>query len=175
MIIADFGVSASNPSLINPSTNAKTYFPALTLSTPSISDATGQLVFPSGYNGQRVKVVLAGDITTGDSINSTIVLQANTGTLSSPVYTTLALAAYATVAAETFPWFMVAEFEGTTAANSIGGSFTAYMNNTRVEQVLSTQLIVDPNLGFGLVAYVRFSAGNAGNAASLHQFQILSE
>jgi hypothetical protein len=176
MIIADFGVSAANPSVLSLATNVKTNFMAPGLSTPSATDATGQLTLPSGFNGQRLKVVLAGDITTGDVLNSTIYLRANTGTLLAPVYQDIAFAPHVADPAGTFPWFIVAEFEGTTASLRIGGDFEAVMDNSMVQQILSTKLSgYDINTGLGLVAAVRFSTANPGNSASLYQFQILSE
>jgi hypothetical protein len=176
MIIADFGVSVASPSVLSLSTNVKTNFTAPGLSTPSATDATGQLTLPSGYGGQRVKAVLAGDITTGDSLNSTIYLRANTGTLLAPVYQDIAFAPHVPDGAGTFPWFIVVEFEGTTASLRIGGDFKAVMDNSMVQQILSTKLSgYDINTGLGLVAAVRFSIPDVANSASLYQFQLLSE
>ena len=130
----------------------------------------------SGFNGQFLKVVLAGDITTADAYTATITLQAQTGPVLTPVYTTLAFSSQNPGMAKAFPWFMVVEFEGTTVSG-LGGRFYGSMNNSLIPlSVLSSTLVgADPNAGFGLVVNVKFGTGDSGNSASLYQFQLISE
>jgi hypothetical protein len=119
MILSDFGVTGTNPSVISMAgtssfqlTNPK-YFPRpsanLTVprvldpqtgslviaTTPNATNATGQLNYngPSGQNllnGQMVRIRAVGNISTIINTTAIITLQANTGSLSSPSYVTIA-------------------------------------------------------------------------------------
>jgi hypothetical protein len=104
MLLADFQVSALNPSVIGPPpagvfrANGLHYFARTTgqlgvaPSTPSATNATGQLQLPGSAANvgteQIVRVRCAGF--NGNGSAATIALYVNTGTITSPTYTAIA-------------------------------------------------------------------------------------
>src|SRR5260370_10111428 len=97
-VIADFGVSGLFPSNVGGVGAAVKYFPRLSSTigaaptTPSASNATGQLVVKglNELNGQLFKVKVAGDVLLTGGGNYNVVLYANTGTVTSPIYLAIA-------------------------------------------------------------------------------------
>src|SRR5437879_4324795 len=107
-VIADFGVSGLFPSNVGGVGTAVKYFPRLLASsigaaslTPSATNATGQLVVKglNQLNGQLFKVKVAGDVLpfTGGGNSYNVVLYANTGTVTSPIYLAIASTSIITV------------------------------------------------------------------------------
>jgi hypothetical protein len=200
MLVSDFSVSGQFPSkLTTPGTSA-VYFPrpGLTPATPTATNATGQLTLPvvqtwSVTNGIRLRVIASGTLTTGAaSIATTITIQANTGTLLSPAYTTLMTAANTPGAAGTSAWELEAHLV-------VGGGVLPAPSPSQVPvtQITTGQLvgfyfgsingalvdlaIIPPTTnpatwgGAGFVANITFGTGNAANAAALSEFEVLGD
>jgi len=204
-VLADFQVNGANPSIVGGlGNNVEKYFPRLLGTSigvqsvaPSAASAAGQLVVPAfnELNGQRFKVVLAGDVLdfTGGTTFS-VNLSANTGTVASPVYTIIATTG-AVGAANTarFAFAMEINLFGTTASGLVGG----WYNSTTVAPATGTstvkaqgptsafpivtndftkgQAIPGAGIVFGLVASVNFATSVAQNSASLYQFQVIAD
>jgi hypothetical protein len=196
-VLADFQVSGRFPSVAtNPSTGPSTgqfYFPRLlgaSIGTqsvsPSATSAAGQLAVP-GYNvlnGQIFNVKAAGEFgsDTGDPSGFvTIALFANTGTVTSPIYTSIASIAGVPSFASAEPWSINATLVGTTNSGLCGGTYTATVGGVKSGTSGQNTTVVLSNidfssaLPFGLVMGVKFGTGDASNKASLFQFQITQE
>jgi hypothetical protein len=195
-VIGDFQSNGVSPSVVSTLSTAQQYFPR-TLGTsigvqsvaPSATSAAGQLSVPgnSSLNGQRFSVLIGGSVVAGagdSSTNVTITLRANTGTISSPSYTTIAstgavaLNPVADGVAENF--FMLVDLFGTTATGIVSGTQQSTLSTTRVAAGALTADLSGINFGnavpFGLVVGVAFSVAQtaAPNVATLNQFQIVS-
>ena len=147
-------------------------------------------------NGQLITITSAGDFEVGAGgacPSVTIDIVANTGTLVSPTWTVIATTGAVTAQTNTglfYPWFLRAQFNGTTASGIIQGVQSGSVDNTnstpasgRLTNTLSglnfnpTQqsgaVSGLPNAPvFGLAVRVTFSVSEPGNSANLYQFSI---
>lgn len=200
-VLADFQVNGLNPSVIGGTGVAIKYFPRLLGSAigvqsvaPSATSAAGQLVPPAfnELNGRTFKVQAAGTVLpfTGGG-TYTVSLQANTGTVASPSYTTIASTGAITLASATPVNFMLdVTLMGNTAVGKLDGYYQGSTNGAlavtggtaqrEIDAALSglnfgTGLTSSGNQGvpFGLVVGVTFSVSLAQNSASLYQFQVI--
>jgi hypothetical protein len=201
-VLADFQVNGLNPSVVGGTGVTIKYFPRLLgsaigvqSSTPSATSAAGQLVIPAfnELNGQLFKVKIAGStLTFTGSTTFDVQVAVNTGTVSSPTYTTIARTG-AVGAASTLKNAFALEINlyGTTDSGLVagwydsmtilpGGTMTAKAqaaldNPFPVQNInFGSGLTAGGNQGvpFGLVVGVVFATSIAGNSASLYQFQV---
>jgi hypothetical protein len=162
-VFADFQCSWSNPSVIaTPQTSLK-YFPkpfgpsiVVSNSTPSATNATGQLAVPGNneVNGFQFHVKLGGTLSTPAAGLITISLQANTATVANPSYTTLAtFTANPGNVNPSFPWFMDVVLQGVTTVNTNGsvivvtttlhGYYNAFVNNVLANPSTANQVLTN--------------------------------
>lgn len=194
-----FGVNGLNPTKVGGTGVAIKYFPRLLGSsigavptTPSATNPAGMLVVPAGavYNGQQLNVVATGNFgnDTGDPSGTVnIQLQAVTGSLASPVYTTLASTGALTPSALGIinNWALDVVLYADDQSGILGGSFSAYQNGALVNSTPKSNSSTvsgismnagNPNLGqgaaYGLVVGVTFGTSDASNKASMFQFQV---
>lgn len=197
--LTQYQVNGSNPSTVGGSGigTSIAYFPNLpgpsigvANTTPSASSAKGQLLVPGSnrLNGQQFHVLAAGNFEVGaggGSATVTLTLQANTGTVTTPVYTTIAAStAYAAEALDGvfYPFSMDVTIEGDSQSALIQGTQTIYIDNTinRAGTVLNSTLSgLLPATGafaneppFGLVLGITFGTSETGNSANLFRFSI---
>lgn len=159
--------------------------------TPSSTNAFGQLPVrgDNEFNGQRFIVEASGDFQVGNGgacPSVTFDLQANTGTITTPVYTTIATSGAVTAQTNTnvaYPWAVAVTITGTTAAGTISGTQTWVVDNTvGVSNGALTSVLSGLNfLGggalnnlpvFGLVMRVTFSVSEPGNKANMYLFTV---
>lgn len=204
-VIQDFGVNGSFPSTVGGLGSTIKYFGRnvafnagaswTSPLVPSTTNAKGLMLVPGDnkLNGQPFDVVASGDFTPGAAAGSetvTLVIQAVTGTLASPVYTTLASSgAFAPgVDGIAYNFLLKASLLGSNNSGIVGGVQLSLVNNTySAAAALANSLTgisfgvsgTSPNqvpgaLGgpFGLVVGVTFSGSNALNAANLYQFSL---
>lgn len=193
-VINDFAVNGTFPATISTLGTSTVYFPRLLGASigvesvaPSATSAKGQLVVPGNneLNGQNFQVRIGGSIVGGaaaPSTNATIILRANTGTETTPVYTTIASTGAVALnplldgVAENFT--MTVTLFGTTASGIVQGNQTSQLSTTVVATSALTANLSGINFGnanpFGLVIGVTFSVASTGaaNVATLNQFQI---
>lgn len=199
-VIADFGVSGSFPAAVGGAGTAIKYFPRLlgpsigvAPSTPSATNAAGQLVLPAfnELNGQLFKVKIVGDVldfTAGTTYN--VVLYANTGTVATPVYTALASTGAVGAANTARAAFALdVNIFGSSLSGTTAGLLGGYYNSVTITpagvQTMKAQAALDASLTginfnnggqvqgvVGLVVGVTFATSVAQNAANLYQFQI---
>lgn len=193
-VINDFQVNGLFPSILGGSSTSQLYFPRLLGSSigvqsvaPSATSAAGQLVVPGNneLNGQIFTVRAAGNFgsDTGDASGTvTIALFANTGTVTSPIYTSIATTgAVVPGFASAEPWALIATLQGDTTSGLCGGSYTAYVGGQKAGSSgqNTTVALNGINFGnaipFGLVVGVQFGTASATNKAALYQFQITQE
>ena len=164
--------------------------------TPNANNATGQLAIhgDNTLNGQRFLVEASGNYEVGSGGACPSVrfdLQANTGTLIAPIYTTIATSGLVTAQSNTnqfYPWAMAVTITGDTQSGTISGTQTWVLDNTvsanngALTAVLAglnfnpTQNVPavngQPNAPvFGLVMRVTFSVSEPGNSANMFMFQ----
>jgi hypothetical protein len=187
-IVNDFQVNGLFPSVVSANVSTVQYFPRLLGTSigvqsvaPSATSAAGQLVIPGNneLNGQWFTVNLVASFLDGSgdpSATAKLSLYANTGTVTSPVYTLLgssttsapALAGAQDIGLK-FTMF------GTTQSGVLQGTYSGSQNGNAVAGTEITNL-TGINFGLaiplGLVAAATFSSANASNKASLYQFQI---
>lgn len=189
---ANFQVNGANPSTVGGTGTAAKYFTAPSRNftsgvstTPSSSSAVGQLSVPGNgeLNGQTFFVTASGDFEVGSGgacPSVTIDIQANTGTLTSPTYTTIITSGAITAQNLTgtlYSWFLEGQMSGTTASGILSGIQYGSIDNTARAQIALTSALSGLNFGssspvFGLVARVTFSVSEAGNLANLYQFNL---
>lgn len=207
--VLDFGVNGFNPSKVGGTGTAIKYFPRplpgygnqgqggpgnAFPSTPSTSSAVGALFLPAQnvYNGQEFNIVAVGSVgsDTGDPSGTVnIQLQAVTGTLSAPVYTTIA---QTSALAPTFPaaesWMLDVVLFGDSDSGRLQGFYEAMLANvlvnSAVPKAIDAQISgLDFNLGnpslqqgavLGFVVGVTFGTSDATNKAKLYEFTIES-
>jgi len=213
MVLADWGATGQNPSKVATSASATpVYFPRLQYqalsngqaggptgfpglqapATPTASSAVGQLIIPGSQYapaavGQRLRMIASGTVTTFASYTYEVIVQLNTGSVSSVAYTSLADTGTVTSgAAGTFPWVLEAHFSigsaasAPTAANiagfymGAGGTSTAstLVDLTAIPTTAGNAVVMGVS---GLVVNVQFGTGHAGNAATLNEFVILGD
>ena len=209
-VIQDFGVNGAFPSTVGGTGTAIKYFGRnaafaagatwTSPATPSSTSAAGALIVPGDLklNGQLMDISVAGSFKPSSAITSSetvsIVLQAVTGTLAAPVYTTIASSgAFAPGVDGIFYNFSFdVELQGNNDSGIVGGFYTMTVNNgssgnpTKNNVALDNSLtgIVFGNLTnanaqpsslggpFGLVVGVTFSQSDAANSAKLYEFSI---
>lgn len=194
-VINDFQVSGLFPSVVSAAVSTAQYFPRLLGTSigvqsvaPSATSAAGQLVIPgnSELENQWTTVLIAGQAVAGAAAGSatvTVLVRANTGTVTSPSYTTIAslttqaLAPIADGVSNNFGFRI--QLLGSTASGTVGGNYTALYNNTpKASGALDAQLSgisLASATPFGLVVSATFSSATAGNVAKLTQFQIIAD
>ena len=190
--IANYSINGANPSTVGGTGTAAKYFPNLpgpsigaSNLTPSATNAAGQLLVPGSnrLNGQKFNVLASGNFvvgTGGGSSTVTLTLSANTGTVASPTYTTIAAStAYASEALDGvyYPFLIDVTVQGDTLSGIIQGTQTIYIDNSinRAATALNSTLsglnfATEPP--FGLVLSVTFGTSVAGNSANLYRFSI---
>lgn len=193
--VLDFGVNGAHPSTVGGTGTAVKYFPRLigpsigmAPTTPSSTSALGALFLPghNAFNNQLFEMFVAG--TTGPESgdpSGTVSVQvyAVTGTLTAPVYTSIAtIAAVAPLVAAAQSWAIKLNLFGSTGSGTLGGNYVPYKNGVQGTSATTTTVIsgLDFNLGnpglngavVGLVVGVTFGTSDATNTAKLYQFTI---
>lgn len=194
-ILTNYLNNGSVGSTVGGTGTAIKYFPNITgpsigvaPSTPSATSAVGQMEVPGSnrLNGQIFEVVASGNFLVGAGSGSTTVniqLQANTGTRTSPTYTTIAQSGVVhpeALAATYYPWFIDCVLEGDTLSGIVQGTQFVMVDSV-VEQawLTLTNSLTGIAFGganepaFGLVVGITFGTSNAANAANLYAFQLL--
>jgi hypothetical protein len=184
-VLADFQVNSLNPAKVSGTGTGDFYFPRpngslfVTPTTPSASSAAGQLAYPgeSELNGQEAQIVAAGSATTSQSSTVILTLLANTGTVATPAYTTLATVTTGAIATTSISWFLKAHVTVNTISKQLSGVYFGSANNVLVDwtAITATTNPVDPSttLPFGIVMKVSFGTGATANSANLYQLQVL--
>lgn len=194
-VVTNWQITGVNPVTVGGTGTAPKYFTvpsgnftAGPATTPNAANATGQLAVPGSnqLNGQRFKIVACGDFevgTGGACPNVTIDIVANIGTLVAPIYTVLATTG--AIVAQTavgifYPWYIVADVIGTTAAGTLGGTQAANVDNTVVAAAALTHTLSGLNFSgvspvFGLAVRTTFSVSESGNSANMYQFGIYQD
>lgn len=187
-VIQDFQVNGLFPSVVSANVSTVQYFPRFLGASigvqsvaPSATSAAGQLPVPGNniVNGQQFSVILGASFSDGSgdpSATATLSLYANTGTVTTPVYTLLGSATSAAPSlAGAQDIALKFELFGTTASGVLQGTYSGTKAGVAVSGTEITNLSgINFGLGlpFGLVAAATFSTANAGNKASLYQFQL---
>lgn len=196
-IFSNYQINGSNPVTVGGTGTTAKYFPQPSgnftsgvSTTPSSTNATGQLAVhgDNTVNGQLFYITAAGDFEVGNGgacPSVTIDIQANTGTLTSPTYTTIATTGAITAQTNTnllYPWFLQVVAVGTTGAGTLSGNFYGSVDNTNVNLTALSNVLSGldfsgatskiPGTVFGLVARVTFSVSEPGNKANLYQFSV---
>jgi len=200
-VIADFQVNGLNPSTVGGTGSTAKYFPRVLgtggpsggfSANPSSASAAGQLVVPAfgEAQGQQIRIKASGDVLpfTGGT-TFTIDIQANTGTVASPTYTTIMSTGAITLASATaVNWFLEGIVSGTNNVGAtpgqLNGFFWGNQNATAIAQAelsnpltgldfVKGQPLPTPGVVFGLVARVTFATSLAQNFARLYQFQVV--
>lgn len=199
-VVSNWQVNGANPSTVGGTGITAKYFLSPSgnftsgvapLSGPTSSVAYGQLPVrgDNEFNGQLFYIQAAGDFEVGPGgacPSVTFDLQANTGTLVSPTYTTIATSGAVTAQTNLntfYPWSMEVQLSGTTGAGTISGRQTWVLDNTvSVNSTALTSVLSGLDFSgatskvigtvFGLVMRVTFSVSEPGNLAHMYQFQI---
>jgi len=193
-VINDFAVNGLNPSTVGGTGTAVKYFPRLLGSSigvesvaPSATSSNGQLVVNgfSELNAQWFKVSIGGDVLSGvsdSSVTVEVALYANTAALgAAPSYTKLATtgALTAPLANTNFAFGLDVDLLGDTASGVVRGFQRGIFGANNIASASLTNNLSGINMGsqapFGLVVGVTFGSSDAGNAASLRQFQISAQ
>ena len=189
--IANYSINGANPSTVGGTGTAIKYFPNLpgpsinvANTTPSATNAAGQLLVPGNnqLNGQPFSVIAAGNILAGSgggSTTITVAIYANTGTVSSPTYSTLATGSFAAEVVDNvaYPFYIEAKLQGDTLSGIVMGTQFVLIDNV-IETVLAhtttalTGINFATNPPFGLVCGVTFGTSESGNSANLYRFSI---
>lgn len=168
--------------------------------TPSSSSFLGQLSVPGNgvFNGQKFTVTASGNVLFGAgeaSTTATIKVNANTGTIATPVIVDLLGTAvqFSNVALDGvyLPWTVSLTFQGDTQSGIVGVYYSAMVNGTLTAPTHVAALTGinfngqgsaagvgstgAANYAFGLAAGIQFGASNSGNSANLFQFQLFAE
>lgn len=195
--LTQYSINGANPSTVGGTGTAAKYFPNLpgpsigvANLTPSATSAAGQLLVPGSnrLNGQPFHVFAAGNFEVGaggGSATVTLTLSANTGTVSTPIYTTIAAStAYAAEALDGvfYPFLIDVSIEGDSQSGLIQGTQTIQIDNTANRagtQLVSSLAGILPATGafageppFGLVLSVTFGTSEVGNSANLFRFSV---
>lgn len=199
-VFANLQVNGSNPSTVGGTGITAKYFPGPSgnftsgvATSPSSSNATFQVPVKGDnqLNGQQFYITASGDFQVGPfgaCPSVTIDIQANTGTLVSPTYTTIATTGAITTQTNlntAYPWFLQAVVSGTTASGILTGVQYGSVDNTAVAQVALSNTLSGldfsgvtskiPGTVFGIVARVTFSVSETGNIARLYQLTASAE
>jgi hypothetical protein len=188
----NYSVNGAFQSTVGGSGTSRQFFPSLPGPSigvanlvPSSTNAKGQLPVPGSnkLNGQPFIVNVAGWISSDPSIacpSVTIDLVANTGTIASPTYTTIA--STGAVVAGNFDqdqFWIRCDFLGDTLSGLLTGRYFATFNGTAQNSTpKATTNLTGINMGseppFGLLVGVTFSVSGAKNLASLSNFSLES-
>ena len=197
-VFANYQINGANPVSVGGTGVTAKYFSAPSGNftsgvsvSPSSTNAQGQLPVrgDNELNGQRFTIQASGDFEVGNGgacPSVTFDLQANTGTIIAPVYTTIATSGAVTAQANTnllYPWAMTVSVTGTTGAGTISGTQTWVVDNTvstsngALTNVLSGlnffgNALYPGSPVFGLVMRVTFSVSEPGNKANMYSFQL---
>jgi hypothetical protein len=204
--VLDFGVNGQFGSKVGGLGTTVKYFPrplgpsiGVAPSTPSANSAVGALLLPAAnvFNGQLFDVIASGYIgsDSGDpSGTATVQLYAVTGTISAPVYTSIATTGAITPFFAIEPWTISASLVGasvppvspvTTFNGLLVGNYQASTRGTATTLTIVTTVIagLDFNVGnvllaqgavMGFVVGVTFGTSDATNKATLTEFTIES-
>jgi hypothetical protein len=170
MILADYQVNGLFPSKVATAGASAVYFPRtfgsqfnVAPSTPTTTNATGQLNLPGSQygpevNGMRLRAVASGSLYSGASQTVTVTMQINTGTLTSVAYTTMATASQATFTGRA-SWLLEAHFvigslstTGFTSDNATSGFQANFGSPANVVQGQLSGLYTAAMNGAGLAA-----------------------
>jgi hypothetical protein len=161
-------------------------------STPSTTSAVGSLFLPAAnvYNAQQLNLIASGTTgaDTGDpSANVTISVQAVTGSLTAPVYTTIASAGGGTLGFPQGlePWTFDIILIGDSGSGLLTGFYSSILGATVKTPALLDNLVFGLNFAsgnpalqqgavLGFVVGVTFGTSDASNKASLTEFTIES-
>jgi hypothetical protein len=189
-VLNNYQISGAFPSTVGGVGSTAKYFPApsgqigVTGSTPSATSAAGQLLVPGNnrLNAQIFEVYAAGNFEVGSGgacPSVTIDIQANTGTVASPSYHTLATSGAITTQnldGVFYPWYFKLELEGDSASGLLQGRYVGAVNDVLIASTIIGSTLSGLNFAtepvFGLVARVTFSVSEAGNSANMYQFLI---
>ncbi len=204
--VLDFGVNGLTPSKVGGTGTAVKYFPrplpgwagaagagpgGSLPTTPSSTSPVGALWLPAQnvFNGQQFSVMAGGSFgsDTGDPSGTvTIQLYAVTGSLASPVYTSIATTGAMTPTfAAAQPWGLQAELLGDNDSGQLTGAYQAYKGASVTAPTIITTVLTGLNFNagnsalqqgavLGFVVGVTFGTSDATNKASLYQFGIES-
>ena len=197
--IVNYSINGANPSTVGGTGTSIKYFPNLpgpsigvANVTPSATSAAGQMLVPGSnrLNGQPFHVCASGNFEVGaggGSATVTIALRANTGTVTTPVYTTIATStAYAAEALDGvfYPFDFDVKIQGDSQSALIQGQQTVLIDNSvnvAATALTSSLFGLLPATGafageppFGLVLGITFGTSEVGNSANLFAFSINS-
>lgn len=199
--VLDFGVNGQFGSKVGGLGTTVKYFPrplgpsiGVAPSTPSATSAVGALFLPAQnvFNGQDFTIIAAGSLgsDSGDPSGTiTVQVYAVTGSLTSPVYTSIATTPAIVPFFTVEPWSLEVDLVGASIAGANGLLVGSYKSQTRIG-LNSTPAVLsaitsglDFNAGnpllqqgavLGFVVGVTFGTTDATNKASLTQFTIES-
>ena len=198
--VLDFGVNGQFASKVGGLGISVKYFPrplgpsiGVAPTTPSASSAVGALLLPAAnvFNGQQFNVMASGSIgnDSGDpSGTATVQLYVVTGSVSAPVYTSIATTGAITPFFTVEPWAISAELVGVSIAGANGlliGNYQSAIRASVVAMTIVTSVVsgLDFNAGnpllaqgavLGFVVGVTFGTTDATNKAGLNEFTIES-
>jgi len=202
-------VNGSFPSTVSGTGTTAKYFPfpssnftAGAGSTPNASSAAGQLLVPgqNAVNGQLFRIYASGSIKTAGTPSPSILIElvANTGSVTTPIYTVIASSGTNTLALTDgvyFPWSITADVNGDSDSGILQGRYAAVLDNTTENSTPKaldnalTGLVFGPsatvtqdqrhaetggNSVFGLLVRVTFGTSNAANIANMYRFALES-
>ena len=190
-------INGANPSTVGGTGTTAKYFPAPSgnftsgvSTTPSATNATGQIVVhgDNESNGQLMYVTASGNFEVGPGgacPSVTIDIQANTGTLVAPTYSTIATTGAITAQTNLntfYPWFLQAVLVGDSQSGTIGGNYYGSVDNTNVALTALTNVLSGLDFSgttskiigtvFGLVVRITFSVSEPGNKANMYMFAV---
>ena len=200
-VVAQWNINGSNPVSVGGTGITAKYFPqpsgnftAGAATTPSSTNATGQLPIrgDNELNAQQFSVIASGNVEVGAGgacPSITIDMVANTGTLTTPIYTVLATTGAVTVQNNVgvfYPWQIEITCNGDTSSgilsgyqlsivdNAVKAGGVAALSNTLSGLNFGGNVIFPGAPVFGIVMRVTFSVSEPGNAANMMQFQVQS-
>jgi hypothetical protein len=164
--------------------------------TPSTTNASGALFLPAAnsYNGQLFNILAVGNIgnDSGDpSATVNVILQAVTGRLTAPVYTTIASTSALVPGFQPDPFMLDVQLFGDATSGILSGYYTAMLGTTvhstsGTSGSVATDVAItgldflngNPNLQqgavLGFVVGVQFGTSDPTNKASLFEFTVES-
>lgn len=198
-VVNQWNVNGSNPSTVGGTGITAKYFgqpsgnfTAGASTTPSSTNAFGQLAIrgDNELNGQQFSVQASGNFEVGPGGACpavTIDMVANTGTITTPIYTVLATTGAITVQTNVgvfYPWQIEIVANGDTQSGILSGYQTSTVDNTLKSPVALSNTLSGLNFGgnvifpgapvFGVVMRVTFSVSEPGNAANMFMFNVQS-
>jgi len=189
-VINDFLVNGLNPSTVGGAGSTVKYFPRLfggfnvESTAPSATSNAGQLVVPgnSALEAQWFDVLVGGSILSGvadSSVTAKVSLYAQTAAAgATPSYTEIATTGFFTAPLEqtSYAFALKVQLFGSTKSGVVRGFQSGIFGANNIAAGNLTNNLSGVSMAsstpFGLVVGVTFSNSDAGNAASLNQFQI---